>query len=93
MPDFWLEVSFHPEGPATDQLDQIFPWLSSVLEQMLSWDSNFPLQCMFHMQSSKRCYQNFRSNVALTMLDYISVQKSENTAVGIRHTDDVAPSN
>jgi hypothetical protein len=25
MPDSWLEVSLHPEGPATCQLDQGFP--------------------------------------------------------------------
>jgi hypothetical protein len=25
MPDCWLEVSRHPEGPATGQLDQDFP--------------------------------------------------------------------
>jgi hypothetical protein len=36
MPDRWLEVSLHPEGPATGQLDQNLPWFSSVLEQMLS---------------------------------------------------------
>jgi hypothetical protein len=24
VPDCWLEVSLHPEGPATDQLDQGF---------------------------------------------------------------------
>jgi hypothetical protein len=35
MPNCWLEVSTHSEGPATGQLDQGFPWFSSVLEQML----------------------------------------------------------
>jgi hypothetical protein len=28
MPDSWLEVSLHPEGPATYQLDQGFQWFS-----------------------------------------------------------------
>jgi hypothetical protein len=36
LQDCWLEVSLHPEGPATG-----FPWFSSVLEQMLSWYPEF----------------------------------------------------
>jgi hypothetical protein len=36
VPDCWLEVGLHPEGPATGQLDQGFPWFSLVPEQMLS---------------------------------------------------------
>jgi hypothetical protein len=35
MPDFWLEVSLHPEDPTTAQTDQGFPWFSSVLEHTL----------------------------------------------------------
>jgi hypothetical protein len=27
MPDCWLEVNLHPEGLATGQFDQGFPWL------------------------------------------------------------------
>jgi hypothetical protein len=41
MPNCWLEVNLHPEGPATGQLEQDFPWLSLVPEQMLSWYQNF----------------------------------------------------
>jgi hypothetical protein len=37
MPNCWLEVGLQPEGPATGQLDQGFPWFSLVPEQMLSW--------------------------------------------------------
>jgi hypothetical protein len=36
-PDYLLEVSLHPKGPATGQLDQGFPWFALVPEQMLSW--------------------------------------------------------
>jgi hypothetical protein len=35
MPDCWLEVNLHSEGPATAQLGQGFPWFSLVPEQML----------------------------------------------------------
>jgi hypothetical protein len=34
MPNCWLQVSLHLEGPATGQLDQGFPWFSSILEQV-----------------------------------------------------------
>jgi hypothetical protein len=53
MPDCWLEVSLHPEGPATGQLDQGFPWISLVPEQMLSWYPNSTLHCMLLMEPSK----------------------------------------
>jgi hypothetical protein len=43
----------HPEGPATGQLDQGFPWFSLVPEQMLSWYPNSTLYCMLHMQPSQ----------------------------------------
>jgi hypothetical protein len=53
MPDCWLVVSLHPEGPATGQLDQGFPWFSLIPEQMLSWYPNSTLHCMLLMQPSK----------------------------------------
>jgi hypothetical protein len=53
MPDCWLEVSLHPKGPATGQLDQGFLRVSLVPEQMLSWYPNSTLHCMLLMQPSK----------------------------------------
>jgi hypothetical protein len=53
MPDCWLEVSLHQEGPATGLLDQGFPWFSLVPEQMLSWCPNSTLHFMLHMHSSQ----------------------------------------
>jgi hypothetical protein len=46
MPDCWLEVSLHPEGAATGQLDQGFAWFSLIPEQMLSLYPNSTLRCM-----------------------------------------------
>jgi hypothetical protein len=48
-----LEVRLHLEGPATGQLDQGFPWISLVPEQMLSWYPNSTLHCLLHMQPSQ----------------------------------------
>jgi hypothetical protein len=53
VPDCWLEVSLHPESPATDQLDQGFPWFSMVPEQMLSWYPNSTLIWVLHLQPSQ----------------------------------------
>jgi hypothetical protein len=72
-PDLWLEVSLHPEGPATGQLDQGFPWFSLVPERMLSRYPNSSLHCMLLTQPSKyELFKNFRHNIALPKSDYIS---------------------
>jgi hypothetical protein len=51
--DCWLEVGLHPEGSATGQLDQGFPWFSLVPEEMLSLYPNSMSHCMLHMQPSQ----------------------------------------
>jgi hypothetical protein len=49
-PDCWLEVSLHPEGPATGQLEQGF-WFSWIPEQMLSWYQNSTLHYLLHFKN------------------------------------------
>jgi hypothetical protein len=49
MPDYWLEVSWHPEGPTIGQIDQSLSWFYSVLEKMLSCYPNSTFHCMPHM--------------------------------------------
>jgi hypothetical protein len=53
MPDYWLEVNLLPEGPATGQLDQSFPWFPLDPEQMLSLYPNSTLHYMPHMEPSQ----------------------------------------
>jgi hypothetical protein len=31
MPDYWLEVSLHPEGPRPANSIKVFPWFSFVV--------------------------------------------------------------
>jgi hypothetical protein len=68
MLDCWLEVSLHPEGHATGQLNQVFPWFSSVLEQMLSWYPEFHVALHASHVVLPLVTSKFRPNVALPML-------------------------
>ena len=54
-------VSVHPEGHSTSQLDQGFPWFSSVLEQML----NQSLHSLLFMQPSAKLTSFYFLNTAL----------------------------
>jgi hypothetical protein len=68
MPDCWLEVSLHPEGPANGQLDQGFPCFSSILEQMLSWYIEFHVALRASHAALPLVTSKFGPNVALPML-------------------------
>jgi hypothetical protein len=81
MPDYRLEVSLHPESPATRHFNEGFPWFSSVLQQMLSWYPNSTLHCMLHMQPSQMVTSKFRPNATLPMLVQISLQYSSSNAI------------
>jgi hypothetical protein len=59
MADCWLEVSLHPEGPATGQPDQGFPWFSLDPEQMLSWYQNATLHCNGIIKNFTLHYRDF----------------------------------
>jgi hypothetical protein len=72
MPDCWLEVSLHPEGPATAQVDQGFPWFSTILEQMLSWYPEFHFALRASLAALPLVTSKFRPNVAFPMLVQIS---------------------
>jgi hypothetical protein len=69
MPDCWLEVRTHPEGPATGQHDQGFPWFSSILR------ANYELVPKFHvaLHASHAALliltSKFRPSVASPMLE------------------------
>jgi hypothetical protein len=73
MPYCLLEVSLHPEGPATGQLDQGFPWFFSILEQILSWYPEFHVALRASHAALPLVTSKFRPNVALPM----SVQFSQ----------------
>ena len=43
-PKCCLQVTVHPEYSVTDHIDEGFPWLSTILGQVLSWKPNSTLQ-------------------------------------------------
>jgi hypothetical protein len=59
--DCWLGVSLHPEGPATGQLDQGFPWFSSLL----SWYPYSRLPLLASHAALTMVTSQFHSNTAL----------------------------
>jgi hypothetical protein len=72
MPDGGLEVSLHPGGPATGQLDRGFPWFSSILEQMLTWYPEFHVALRASHTAFPVVTSKFRPNVALQLLVQMS---------------------
>jgi hypothetical protein len=61
MPDCWQEVSLHPEGPATGQLDQGFPLVLRIHVVLHASHVALPL-----------VMSKFRPNVAFPMLVQMS---------------------
>jgi hypothetical protein len=57
-----------PEGLATGQIDQGFPWPSYVLEQVPSWRPNSMLLCTLLMQSPQLKKKKIRTKAALPTL-------------------------
>jgi hypothetical protein len=55
--------SLHYEGPASGQLDQGFPWFSSIPEQMLSW---YPNSTLHFTHMSPKVSPKFRLNAVET---------------------------
>ena len=53
------EVSLNPEGPATGQLDQGFPWFYSILELMMSHYPKSTSQWMIFTEPSPKWTANF----------------------------------
>jgi hypothetical protein len=81
IPDCWLEVSLHPEGPATGQLDQGFPWFSLVPEQMLE------LVPKFHV--ALHAFQAALQMVTLKISFYTNVTLSFDFDFGLDHPGDM----
>jgi hypothetical protein len=53
-PDCWLEFSVHPRVSETNQIDHVFQWFPSVLEQLLSWYPERKLCCLLLLQLSPK---------------------------------------
>jgi hypothetical protein len=61
MPDCWLEVSLHPECPATGQLDQGFPWSQSKCKFHVALHASHAVLAM--------AIKKFSLNVPILILD------------------------
>jgi hypothetical protein len=53
-PDWWLEVTMHPEDHTTGQINHDFPWGFSALEQMLDLYRHSKICCTLLMQLSQQ---------------------------------------
>jgi hypothetical protein len=80
MPDCWLEVSLHPEGPAIGQLDLGFPW-----SQGKCWVSTKIPRCTACFTCSPP--KGNINNLALMYPWKNSFKCSPSTAVSTRHQD------
>jgi hypothetical protein len=63
---------------SSGQTDRAIPCFSSVLEQTLTWYTNFLLHCMLLVQPSKHKFQNIRPNAAIALLSkFCQMQASD----------------
>lgn len=58
MPDCWLELSVHPKGTATGQIDQGLLWFFLILGQIMNWYRNSTLYRIPHIQPSQCLHKN-----------------------------------
>jgi hypothetical protein len=74
MPDCSLEVSLHPEGPVTGQLDQGFPSFSLVPEQMWKWwlsCHNFLILLLYFNNRSRPGISLLNSDRVILLVDIL----------------------